>query len=207
MTAYPRTKVGRDDGGISGGAAASRCVVLAVFNNEAVRDNETGLVWEKMLSASTFTWAGALGYCAANRLRKNPVHGSTSSHHERKKLMNSGHNPFALSLSKGTRPVFPHPAKTKTVGGRLGWRFPSVIELASLVDPSQSNPNLPSCHHFNVQAGYCRLLLVGGEGCSRSWVRVCCDFQFCRSIYRSRKFFPLYVVCSRTHEREFVLED
>jgi hypothetical protein len=36
------------------------------------------------------------------------------------------------------------------VGGRLGWRLPRVEELASLVDPTQSNPALPSGHPFNV---------------------------------------------------------
>ncbi|MBI4738702.1 DUF1566 domain-containing protein [Candidatus Woesearchaeota archaeon] len=42
----------------------------------------------------------------------------------------------------------------KTVGGRKGWRLPTVEELASLVDPTQSNPSLPSGHPFtNVQSG------------------------------------------------------
>jgi hypothetical protein len=39
-----------------------------------------------------------------------------------------------------------------TTGGRLGWRLPTIQELASLVDPTQSNPPLPSGHPFsNVQ--------------------------------------------------------
>jgi len=33
-------------------------------------------------------------------------------------------------------------------GGRLGWRLPTVDELASLVDLTQSNPALPSGHLF-----------------------------------------------------------
>ena len=38
------------------------------------------------------------------------------------------------------------------VGNRLGWRLPTVQELASLVDPTQSNPALPAGHPFsNVQ--------------------------------------------------------
>jgi len=42
----------------------------------------------------------------------------------------------------------------KNVGGRKGWRLPTVPELASLVDPTQSSPALPSGHPFqNVQAG------------------------------------------------------
>ena len=42
----------------------------------------------------------------------------------------------------------------KTVGGRKGWRLPTVDELASLVDPTQTDPALPSGHPFvNVQSG------------------------------------------------------
>jgi len=41
----------------------------------------------------------------------------------------------------------------KFVGGRTGWRVPSIQELASLMDPSQSNPALPAGHPFtNVQS-------------------------------------------------------
>jgi hypothetical protein len=36
----------------------------------------------------------------------------------------------------------------KTVGGRKGWRLPAVEELASLIDPNQSNPALPIGHPF-----------------------------------------------------------
>jgi hypothetical protein len=43
----------------------------------------------------------------------------------------------------------------KTVGGRKGWRLPTVEELASLIDTTQSNPTLPSGHPFqNVQSDY-----------------------------------------------------
>ena len=43
----------------------------------------------------------------------------------------------------------------KVVGGRKGWRLPTVAELASLVDTTQSNPALPSGHPFqNVQSDY-----------------------------------------------------
>jgi hypothetical protein len=39
-----------------------------------------------------------------------------------------------------------------TLGSRLGWRLPTVNELASLVDPGQSDPALPAGHPFtNVQ--------------------------------------------------------
>ncbi|NOS80244.1 MAG: DUF1566 domain-containing protein [Nitrospira sp.] len=36
----------------------------------------------------------------------------------------------------------------KTIGNRKGWRLPSVHELASVIDPSQSNPALPLSHPF-----------------------------------------------------------
>lgn len=36
----------------------------------------------------------------------------------------------------------------RTIGGRKGWRLPTVEELLSLVDPTQNNPALPSGHPF-----------------------------------------------------------
>jgi hypothetical protein len=44
---------------------------------------------------------------------------------------------------------------SRTTGGRKGWRLPSVHELASLVDPTNSNPSLPTGHPFTtVQSFY-----------------------------------------------------
>ncbi len=41
----------------------------------------------------------------------------------------------------------------RTVGGKKGWRLPSVHELGSLVDPTNSRPTLPTDHPFsNVQS-------------------------------------------------------
>ena len=37
-------------------------------------------------------------------------------------------------------------------GGRTGWRLPTIQELLSIVDRSQSNPSLPSGHPFTVQS-------------------------------------------------------
>ncbi|PTL37069.1 hypothetical protein CLG94_00625 [Candidatus Methylomirabilis limnetica] len=37
----------------------------------------------------------------------------------------------------------------RTVGGRKGWRLPTIQELASLVDPTQSSPALPRGHPFS----------------------------------------------------------
>jgi len=43
----------------------SRFVVLASFNNQAVYDNETGLVWEQAPTNSTRSWSVAHGDCNA----------------------------------------------------------------------------------------------------------------------------------------------
>jgi len=88
---------------------AERFVVLPAFNNEAVRDNETGLVWERSPATTTEkNWHSARFTCV-----------------------------------------------NKNVGGRRGWRSPSIIELASLNDPSvpPPGPTLPAGHPFtNVLA-------------------------------------------------------
>jgi len=43
----------------------------------------------------------------------------------------------------------------KEVGGRKGWRLPTIEELLSLVDTNESNPALPSGHPFtNVQSRF-----------------------------------------------------
>jgi hypothetical protein len=38
------------------------------------------------------------------------------------------------------------------IGSRMGWRLPQIEELASLVDPTQSDPALPIGHPFVLQA-------------------------------------------------------
>jgi hypothetical protein len=43
--------------------AAQRFVLLASFNNDAVRDDNTGLVWEKSPQTPTATWNGARFMC------------------------------------------------------------------------------------------------------------------------------------------------
>ena len=82
--------------------ASKRFEVLSVFNNEAVLDKETGLVWEQSPDANTFFWTLAMSHC------------------------------YTLEL-----------------GGRKGWRLPTVEELSSLVDTTQSDPALPSGHPFS----------------------------------------------------------
>lgn len=77
--------------------AAQRFVVLAAFNNEAVLDKNTGLVWERSPNTTVRTsWTGAIHACV-----------------------------------------------NREVGRTLGWRLPSVAELASLLDLSLGIPWVP----------------------------------------------------------------
>jgi uncharacterized protein DUF1566 len=78
--------------------SASRFTVLSAFGGAAVRDNNTGLVWEQAPDPTPpIGWAGATNYCI-----------------------------------------------NKTVGGTVGWRLPSVIELKSVQDPSLPVPFVPA---------------------------------------------------------------
>lgn len=43
--------------------SSSRFTVLASFNNQAVRDNNTGLVWEQAPDTNTRVWANTTDYC------------------------------------------------------------------------------------------------------------------------------------------------
>jgi hypothetical protein len=82
-------------------------------------------------------------------------------------------------------------AYNKNVGGRKGWRLPTVEELASLVDLTQSNPAIPSGHPFtNVQlSGYWSATTVAGT----AW-----DVYFHNgNVSYSIEPVPLYVWCVR----------
>jgi len=88
--------------------AAQRFVVLAAFNNAAVLDKNTGLVWEQAPDALIHNWLGAIEACVG-----------------------------------------------KNVGGTVGWRLPSVVELNSVRDPSIPAPFIPASVFSGVQlAGY-----------------------------------------------------
>lgn len=88
---------------------SSRFTVLSDFGGAAVRDNETGLVWEQSPDTKIQNWIEARFACAK-----------------------------------------------RTIGGRMGWRLPSLHELASLLDPSvKPGPTVPAGHPFaNVQAAH-----------------------------------------------------
>lgn len=95
-------------------SATERFLCLSDWNNEAVLDRETGLVWQRSPDSTKQddVWVNATFGC-----------------HN----LGSGGSTFG-----GTLPA----------GNRLGWRLPSVEELASLVDPTQNNPALPPGHPF-----------------------------------------------------------
>src|SRR5208283_42737 len=60
-----------------------------------------------------------------------------------------------------------------TTGNRLGWRLPTVQELASLVDPSVAapGPTLPSGHPFsNVQSSYYWSATPSASDTSSTWL-------------------------------------
>ena len=45
--------------------ADQRFTLLAAFNNETLRDNKTGLVWEKSPATTTHIWGNARGECTS----------------------------------------------------------------------------------------------------------------------------------------------
>ena len=58
----------------------------------------------------------------------------------------------------------------KSIADRKGWRLPSVVELASLVDTSQIAPTLPIGHPFtNVQADTYWTATTYAENASIAW--------------------------------------
>jgi hypothetical protein len=83
---------------------ASRFRVLSEFNDQAVLDLETGLVWERSPSTTKYAWNIYL----------------------------------TAHIWCDTRPI----------GNRLGWKLPTIQELASLVDPTHFRPALTPGHPF-----------------------------------------------------------
>jgi hypothetical protein len=55
------------------------------------------------------------------------------------------------------------------VGGRKGWRVPTIEELASLVDTSQPSPTLPAGHPFNVRSTPHWSSTTNASDASRAW--------------------------------------
>ncbi|MBS0159380.1 MAG: DUF1566 domain-containing protein [Nitrospira sp.] len=97
--------VGSSSGAVLAEEGASRFVLQ--FEGEVVKDQKTGLVWEREPDYVFDVWDRSVARCA-----------------------------------------------TKTVGGRKGWRAPSIEEIQTLVDPDQHDPSLPPGHPFrNIRSG------------------------------------------------------
>lgn len=94
--------------------SASRFVVLKAFNNQAVLDKNTGLVWEQAPSGSV-PWL----------------------HH-------------VLHIQDGD--YAPQVCLGKNVGGTVGWRLPSIVELKSVQDPSLPAPFVPASVFTGISA-------------------------------------------------------
>jgi hypothetical protein len=57
-----------------------------------------------------------------------------------------------------------------TTGNRVGWRLPTLQELSSLADPTQSNPSLPPGHPFgNVQSSDYWSATTRANDTTRAW--------------------------------------
>ena len=81
----------------------NRFVVLRAFDNQAVLDRETGLVWDREPRDQLRTFSGTFNSCYA-----------------------------------------------REIGGRLGWRPPTMPEITSLLDRTQAFPPLPLGHPFDI---------------------------------------------------------
>ena len=84
---------------------------------------------------------------------------------------------------------------TKNVGGRKGWRLPSMDELASLIDPSVfPSLALPAGHPFtNVQAAPYWSATTVAVSTSSAWL---VDFNL-GSVFTNAKTSPTYLWCVR----------
>lgn len=81
-------------------SASSRFTL--VLDGAAVKDNQTGLIWEQEPDREHDVWSRSNERCM-----------------------------------------------TKDIGGKKGWRAPSVDELKTLIDPLQRDPALPAGHPFS----------------------------------------------------------
>ncbi|MBH0185838.1 MAG: DUF1566 domain-containing protein [Nitrospira sp.] len=103
--------------------ASTRFFILTNWENAAVLDKETGLVWERSPPSTELIWSAARVECMS-----------------------------------------------RTTGNRKGWRLPSVHELASLLDPTQSNPVLPVGHPFtNLRTGHYWSATENAENSTLAW--------------------------------------
>jgi hypothetical protein len=134
---------------------SSRFTVLVEFNNEAVRDNNTGLVWERSPETHDMDLKSAAAYCA-----------------------------------------------NKIIGGAVGWRLPSLIELKSVQDPSLPAPLRPIQHLHRSDA-----TLLDGHGVFNSCPGgVGCELRQQQCGDHHQCVYALFcLVCARTDTGVFLL--
>jgi hypothetical protein len=87
----------------------------------------------------------------------------------------------------------------KTVGNRRGWRLPTIQELMSLIDPTQSSPALPSGHPFQIQnvsgAYWSATILDVSDGTSPSaWIM---GLAIGNAIFGTKTTNGLFIWCVR----------
>jgi Protein of unknown function (DUF1566) len=80
--------------------AAQRFVVLSGFNGQAVRDNETGLVWEQSPATAPPAWSDAVSICS-NRATGNRKGWRLPSVHELASLVDPSVAPPGPTLPPG----------------------------------------------------------------------------------------------------------
>ncbi len=84
-------------------------------------------------------------------------------------------------------------AYDKYLGGRKGWRLPTIEELASLVDRNEGPPTLPSGHPFAVQSSDYWSSTTAAADTSYKWL-----VPFTTGIVRGyTKSTTIYVWCVR----------
>lgn len=80
-------------------------------------------------------------------------------------------------------------------GGKKGWRMPTIEELASLIDPNQANPALPSGHPFvNVHSSVYWSATNNASIATLAWAA---DFSNGYVVNYYAKSNSLYVWCVR----------
>ncbi len=93
------------------------------LDGNAVLDEVTGLVWDKLPSSTLFSWIDAIEHCYS-----------------------------------------------RAVDYRKGWRLPTVEQLSTLLDDSQSPPTLPTEHPFkDVQSSFYWSTTTDAIGIDIAW--------------------------------------
>ncbi len=126
--------------------AAQRFVVLPAFNNDAVRDNETGLVWEQSPSTATNDWTNARFMChrttgaakagACPRCTSWPVWSIRPSQHRARPSR------LAIPLPTSSRPTIGRRRRPQTFQRARGSCSSAVATCSPPLRPAASTPGV-----------------------------------------------------------------